>query len=150
MRNSCHTSDVLWIVMVCLTDVTAEAWEAEQARLIAYISDNATLSVPVTSCSIQIFNGLSNPTQQDKIQCILGSEYIHETLLSKEFRVSPGAFFQVNTKGAEVLYSIVRDCVLASGLDAPANESVLLDVCCGAGTIGLCLSDYVKQVSLNC
>ena len=50
------------------------------------------------------------------------------------------AFFQVNSKGAEALYKTVGDL---AGLEA---QSTLVDVCCGTGTIGLCLADRVKQV----
>jgi tRNA (uracil-5-)-methyltransferase len=52
------------------------------------------------------------------------------------------AFFQVNTKAAEVLYSTVGE---VAELD---ENTTLLDVCCGTGTIGLCLAHKVKQVSL--
>jgi tRNA/tmRNA/rRNA uracil-C5-methylase (TrmA/RlmC/RlmD family) len=52
------------------------------------------------------------------------------------------AFFQVNTKAAEVLYSTVGE---VAELD---KNTTLLDVCCGCGTIGLCLADKVKQVNL--
>ena len=51
------------------------------------------------------------------------------------------AFFQVNTKATEVLYQAV-------GKLAELDPSLtLVDVCCGLGTIGLCLADQVKQVS---
>lgn len=55
-------------------------------------------------------------------------------LLGMKFRVSPQAFFQVNTLGAEVLYKAVID------LAEPTMDTALLDVCCGTGTIGLCFS----------
>lgn len=51
-----------------------------------------------------------------------------------KFRVSPQAFFQVNTLGAEVLYKAAID------LAEPTMDTALLDVCCGTGTIGLCFS----------
>ena len=56
--------------------------------------------------------------------------------------------FKLILKGAELLYTVIKECVLSPGLTAPPNESILLDVCCGTGTIGLCLSDVVKQVVL--
>jgi tRNA (uracil-5-)-methyltransferase len=49
--------------------------------------------------------------------------------------VSPGAFFQVNTAGAELLYQIVVDKVREVSTN-PEN-TLLFDVCCGTGTIGL-------------
>ena len=41
---------------------------------------------------------------------------------------------QVNTRAAEVLYAIVRDWAAAD------KDELILDVCCGTGTIGLCMS----------
>ncbi len=38
-------------------------------------------------------------------------QYIHEELLGVTFRVSPDSFFQVNSKGTEVLYSTVGGLV---------------------------------------
>ena len=41
----------------------------------------------------------------------------------------------VNTLGAEVLYSLIKDSMK---LD---HETVVLDICCGTGTIGITLSN---------
>lgn len=75
------------------------------------------------------------------IEHLSGSEYIEESLLGMTFRVSPQAFFQVNTCGAEVLYKAAID------LAEPNEETALLDVCCGTGTIGLCFAK-VRRKSL--
>jgi tRNA (uracil-5-)-methyltransferase len=59
-----------------------------------------------------------------------------------KFQISPGAFFQVNTEGAELLYGLVVDKVREVATD-PMN-TLLFDVCCGTGTIGLtCLKEGV-------
>jgi len=60
-----------------------------------------------------------------------------------KFRVSPQAFFQVNTLGAEVLYKAAID------LAKLTPDTALLDVCCGTGTIGLCFSK-VELISTDC
>jgi tRNA (uracil-5-)-methyltransferase len=60
---------------------------------------------------------------------------MHEKLGKCTFQISPGAFFQVNTAGAENLYAVVVDKVKEVAKD-PA-DTVLLDVCCGTGTIGM-------------
>ncbi|XP_064629031.1 tRNA (uracil-5-)-methyltransferase homolog B-like [Lineus longissimus] len=69
-----------------------------------------------------------------------GKPCLQETLHGYKFQISPDSFFQTNTLGAEVLYNTVRDyCELT-------KESVLFDVCCGTGTIGIILSQFVKKV----
>ena len=60
-----------------------------------------------------------------------GTPYIEETLLGMTFRISPEAFFQINSLGAEALYNTAID------LAQPLDDTALLDVCCGTGTIGL-------------
>ena len=46
----------------------------------------------------------------------------------------------MNSAGAEMLYSCIGD---TAALD---EKSTLVDVCCGTGTIGLCLANRVKEV----
>ncbi|VEN61220.1 unnamed protein product [Callosobruchus maculatus] len=69
-----------------------------------------------------------------------GEKYIYETVLGLKFRISPEAFFQINTKGAEVLYQSAMEFA------EPLQDAVVLDVCCGTGTIGLCFAKHCKKV----
>ena len=71
---------------------------------------------------------------------VLGKPYIEERLFDLTFRVSPYAFFQVNTPVAEILYKNIGDWLSLH------ENTLLLDVCCGTGTIGLCLANRVKHV----
>jgi len=78
-----------------------------------------------------------------------GKKCIQEKLLGRTFEISPLSFFQVNTLGAEVLYSIVRNCVQDSKKKRKENENeitIVLDICCGTGTIGICMSDIADLV----
>ncbi|XP_069034134.1 tRNA (uracil-5-)-methyltransferase homolog A [Embiotoca jacksoni] len=73
-------------------------------------------------------------------ELVAGESCIHEELLGLKFRISPHSFFQVNTGAAEVLYSAVGEW---AQLD---QDSTVLDVCCGTGTIGISLAQRVKKV----
>lgn len=73
-------------------------------------------------------------------ELVAGEGSIHEELLGLKFRISPHSFFQVNTGAAEVLYSAVGEW---AKLD---EDSTVLDVCCGTGTIGISLAKRVKKV----
>lgn len=53
------------------------------------------------------------------------------------FRISPDAFFQINSLGAEVLYKAAID------LAQPTKDTTVLDVCCGTGTIGLAFAKVI-------
>jgi tRNA (uracil-5-)-methyltransferase len=67
-------------------------------------------------------------------------DIIHERMCGLQFSLSATAFFQVNTVAAEALYR------LAGEWASPGGQSLLLDVCCGTGTIGLTLAHAVKKV----
>lgn len=99
-------------------------------------------SFKVTSIYFQEYGGLSHPTPNDPVQHVFGSKHIEEILGQNTFQISPGAFFQVTTRGAEVLYGEVADRVREVST-SPA-DTLLLDVCCGTGTIGLhCMKEGV-------
>jgi tRNA (uracil-5-)-methyltransferase len=89
---------------------------------------------------IQEYSGVSAASEDDPLVHLFGEKTIEEHLLGKRFSVSPGAFFQVNTPGAETLYSLVRQHANAD------LETLLYDVCCGTGTIGICASKGVGKV----
>ena len=60
------------------------------------------------------------------------------------FEISPGAFFQVNTEGAEILYQLVVDKIREVSNDQTTKNTLLFDVCCGTGTIGLtCMKEGI-------
>ncbi|XP_052510325.1 tRNA (uracil-5-)-methyltransferase homolog A [Budorcas taxicolor] len=81
------------------------------------------------------------PSQEGlPLEHVAGDRCIREDVLGLTFRISPHAFFQVNTAAAEVLYTLIQDW---AQLDA---GSTVLDVCCGTGTIGLALARKVKRV----
>ena len=104
--------------------------------------EEETSSFRVTSIFFQEYNGLSNPSVSHPVQHAYGSKFIEEKLGANTYQISPGAFFQVTTAGAEVLYKVVADR-LKEVSDNP-EETLMFDVCCGTGTIGLhCLSEGV-------
>ncbi|CAM9912468.1 unnamed protein product [Ectocarpus fasciculatus] len=66
------------------------------------------------------------------MRLLWGKERLEEKLLGLRFTISPNSFFQVNTRGAEALYGVVIENLELG------DDAVVLDVCCGAGTIGIC------------
>ncbi|KAK3887776.1 hypothetical protein Pcinc_008105 [Petrolisthes cinctipes] len=76
--------------------------------------------------------------EQAPYHLIHGKNYITETCLDLSFQISPDSFFQINTRGAEVLYSAVREIAEVSPI------TTLLDICCGTGSISLVMSPHVR------
>ncbi len=73
---------------------------------------------------------------------LVGKSHIVERLAGREYRISPGSFFQVNTVQAEALVQKVID-VLGPSLQ---GDETLLDAYCGVGTFALSLADRVGKV----
>ena len=71
---------------------------------------------------------------------IFGEDYITEKIFEMEFRILPGAFFQVNYQMMCILYQIVLNFYKGK------EYQKVLDLYCGTGTIGMLLSPYVEEV----
>ena len=84
----------------------------------------------ITSLFIATKNIKNADIDPADVSLLWGKDYLEESLLGLTFKVSRDAFFQVNTVGAEQLYSEVIKHI--------PEGSILLDVCCGTGTIGMC------------
>ncbi|EDV52320.1 tRNA (uracil-5-)-methyltransferase homolog A [Drosophila erecta] len=74
------------------------------------------------------------------VEHIWGSTHITDTIQGLQFRISPLAFFQINTEGANVLYQKAIDLV------APTKDTTMLDICCGTGTITLAFAKHCRKV----
>lgn len=71
---------------------------------------------------------------------LMGEPFITEHVAGRDYRVSAGSFFQVNTGGAEALVALVGEYL------APEGADTLLDLYCGVGLFGLALADQVGRV----
>lgn len=71
---------------------------------------------------------------------LFGKEYIEDMLCGLHFRISPDSFYQVNRRGAELLYTLAADM---AGLD---GTQTLVDLYCGTGTIGLSMAKHAKKL----
>ena len=69
-----------------------------------------------------------------------GDDYIEDVLCGVKIRLSPLSFYQVNHDCAELLYKKALEYVETKG-----NETIL-DLYCGAGTIGLSMAKSVGKV----
>ncbi|XP_013907295.1 PREDICTED: tRNA (uracil-5-)-methyltransferase homolog A, partial [Thamnophis sirtalis] len=112
-----------------------------QTSMATYFTDGPGKDSGITSLYFVEEGQRKSPNREDLIlNNIAGEKYIQENLLGLKFRISPQAFFQVNTEAAEVLYSTIQDWADIN------QETTVLDVCCGTGSIGICLAQKVKKV----
>jgi tRNA (uracil-5-)-methyltransferase len=137
---------------------------AELARVEDFISDFVkTASDPaahnIVSLYLQYHTGVSDAAPLDApLKLLWGQPTIQETILDLKFEISPTSFFQVNTRATELLYT--QACAWAmdtlpttTTTPAPAAApapvanaaATVLDVCCGTGTIGLCVASLAAK-----
>jgi 23S rRNA (uracil1939-C5)-methyltransferase len=71
---------------------------------------------------------------------LMGNSFLVEHVAGRDFCVSAGSFFQVNTAAAQVLVDLVVEFL------APTGSEILVDLYCGVGLFGLALADRVERV----
>ena len=73
--------------------------------------------------------------EDDRFDLLIGeSMHYTEEVMGFRFKVSPFAFFQVNIN---VFEKMLNEMQAFLGID---EKTILFDVCCGTGAIGICLS----------
>ncbi|MDD4387508.1 MAG: 23S rRNA (uracil(1939)-C(5))-methyltransferase RlmD, partial [Clostridia bacterium] len=82
----------------------------------------------------------TNEILGEETVCIYGEKYITDTIGGHKFYISPKSFFQVNTVQVEILYNTLKE-----GLNLNSQD-ILFDLYSGVGTIGIFLSNSVKEV----
>lgn len=76
----------------------------------------------------------------EKTRVIWGSERITDILLGRKFVISPQSFYQVNHNQCEKLYKTAIEFAALNG------SETIVDLYCGAGTIGLSMADRCKKL----
>ncbi len=122
-------------IMVCLV-INGDNLPKKDA-LIKLLTDT---DENIKSIVLNVNKDDTNVVLGKKCITIFGSDYIEDELLGLRFRISPLSFYQVNPEGTEILYS------KAGEYAALTKDDVLLDLYCGAGTIGLTMANKAKQV----
>ncbi len=85
-------------------------------------------------------DNVADVLKSENTQIIYGKDYFYEKLLGLQFKITPFSFFQTNTKGAELLYSNVREMI------GNIDDATVFDLYSGTGTIAQVLSPAAKKV----
>lgn len=109
-----------------------------QAELL--ISGLSTRFSGIVSIVLNINEERTNVVLGKRFITLFGRDGISDTLCGVEVDISPAAFYQVNHGAAELLYR------KAGELAALTGEETLLDLYCGAGTIGLSMAKNAKRL----
>lgn len=132
IRRGFHSGEI----MVCFV-VKDKSRRNDFSRIAKKLSDRfgdiKSVILNVNPKNTNVIMGTENIT-------LYGSNEITDILCGKTITLSPMSFYQVNTAQAERLYRCGMDYAELTG-----NETVL-DLYCGAGTIGLAFSDKAKKI----
>ncbi|KAJ4812412.1 hypothetical protein LUZ62_024978 [Rhynchospora pubera] len=157
-ESEMQIKEVMLMIQVCSTGVEEEVMKAEFEKMRLAFSqgaNDASYSLPLTTIVVQDHTGISNAAPADcplipllvagggtdGSDCLsIDKANIHDYISNLCFSISPTAFFQVNTLAAERLYKLAGDWAELS------EDTLLFDVCCGTGTIGLTLAHRVGMV----
>lgn len=94
----------------------------------------------LTSVAVNINKEKTNVILGKETNIIWGEKYIRDSLLGKDFLISPNSFYQVNHNQCEKLYAKAKAFAGLTGTET------VLDLYCGVGTIGLTMAENVKQL----
>ncbi len=131
LRQGFHSGEI----MVCF--VTTKRCE----NLLSPIAVSLAERFPeIKSIILNINSEKTNVILGNKCITLFGKGFITDTMCGNSIKLSPLSFYQVNTKQAEKLYGIAKEFAQLSG-----NELVM-DLYCGAGTIGLSMADKAGKI----
>ena len=82
----------------------------------------------------------TNVVLGDEYRTLAGRDYIYDTLSGVRLKITAPSFYQVNHGSAELLYAKAKE------LARPEKTDTLLDLFCGAGSIGLSMADSVGEL----
>ncbi len=125
LRQGHHSGEML----VCLVVRTSV-----RKKVTAHL-DALTAQFPeIVSVTESVNPDRTNVILGKTLHTLAGKGTIEDTLCGVRVTLSPRSFYQVNTAQAERLYGIAREF---AGMD---GSGLLLDLYCGAGTIGLSMA----------
>ncbi|CAH8557608.1 unnamed protein product [Heterobilharzia americana] len=164
-----RSGDTLLVVYINGDGLTGDDIDCLSIELQKWFQAGPGLNSGLTSLHLSIRTQSDDKSYSENLKEIFGETYIVEQCCGLNFRVSMSAFFQVNTLTAELLFERISCLCLSpfknedTSNQAPAvkqeldnqrptpdipqkRERILIDVCCGTGTIALCLAKHFDRV----
>ena len=94
----------------------------------------------VVGILLNINDKSTNVILGEKYVTLYGRDYIFDTLGGVNLKITAPSFYQVNRDAADLLYAKAKE------LAAPTKEDLILDLYCGAGSIGLSMADKAREI----
>lgn len=130
IRKGYHSGEI----MLCFVTRTSIR------KKLSFLSDLQQQFPNIVSISESVNPAKTNVIMGQSVAILAGKNAITDSMCGNDIKISPQSFYQVNTAQAEKLYTIAKNYANLQG-----NE-LLLDLYCGAGTIGLSMADNVRKL----
>ncbi|XP_019557004.3 tRNA (uracil-5-)-methyltransferase homolog A [Aedes albopictus] len=140
VRTSSSTGDVMVVIGIHPQTMTEEELTAFKASIVDHFTSDQGKQIGISSIYLEKIGKRESGQTVNPVEHLHGETHIVDVIHGLKFRISPLAFFQINTPSAEVLYQCAID------LAETSQQTSVLDICCGTGTIGLCFAKHCKQV----
>ena len=122
-------------LMVCLVSTKKKVWNID-----LLVKDLIEKYPVIKTVVLNINDKNTNVILGEENIVLYGDGNISDILCGVKITLSPHSFYQVNRSGAEKLYTIAKDALCLT------KDDILLDLYCGAGTIGLSMAGEVKTL----
>jgi len=146
IRRAATTGEIL------VNLITTSQWksEDEQGKVLLesdFLNDykDGLLSLDLNGNIVGILHSLNDDpadaVKAERIDMLHGKDFFFEEILGQIFKITTFSFFQTNSFGAEVLYSIVRDYI------GDTKDKNIFDLYSGTGTIAQILAPVAGKVT---
>ena len=136
IRKGINTGEIL------VDLVTTSGEELNEADFIKGLLD-LSMEGSLVGILHTVNDALADAVVNEKTTVLYGRDHVYDELLGLRFRISAFSFFQTNTRGAEVLYTRVRDYVSSAAGEA---SGVVYDLYSGTGTIAQIVAKTASSV----
>ena len=153
IREAQHNEKTYFMIIIKLyflenNSIDEQNWNLLESKLIDYFEYNFNQDILLASIYKQITYTKKESTNIDEFKLVHKKYDLIQKINNFYFKISPGAFFQINIVTAKQIYNKVKFIYLneISKANIFKDEVVILDICCGTGTIGIFLSDHCNKV----
>ncbi len=140
VRRAAKTGEIL-CDLVTSTDVPAGVDENELLAGFTNALKSIEYEGKLTGVLHTHCDSVADVIKDEGTDILFGQDFFYEELLGLRFKITPFSFFQTNSLGAEVLYSVVREYAKSANA-----AGVIYDLYSGTGTIAQLLAPVAKEV----
>lgn len=130
LRIGIHTNEVM-------VNIVTAGFKPE---IIKPLVDALSSKIKVIKSIVNTINNEKSNIASGTTKLLYGQEFINEKIGDCEFKISANSFFQTNSYQVKILYDYI---VKTANFK---EDDIVYDLYCGAGTIGIYISKFVKKV----